>query len=444
MSREVLGAGWGAPWHCTVIGAAHQRKGVVCQDASLVRQLRAPAGQTLQLLAVADGHGGERYRYSDTGSRLACELAAAAIQAALQTTPLGNQGAWKRLLNHDLPAAIQDNWLRAIQRDWHQKPDAADQPFCPSLYGSTLGLVLLAPTWWGCTGLGDWDLVQVGSDGTELVSEEHPQPGGGEATASLCQAVAAARWAERAQLQPIATADHRFALLLSTDGVRKSCATDQDFLELCSQIVALGDGAELAEGLAEISASGSGDDLSVAVGSWGSSHSASRAGPSSQALGSTASLLLLVPLVLALGAVAWWAWSQRGSWIQTEQPTSITPALIDPRPSISQEAVRLCRDPRLIGPTLAQRKGQFSQLLSGALSRQDLLGAAHQDPLGGLIAWSQPSTPQPAASQPSTLPMPRPLQGSCPALEQALANQWRGLSQPRLDPAPAPTRSTDL
>jgi hypothetical protein len=39
-----------------VIGAAHQRRGVVCQDASLVRQLRAPAGQTLQLLAVADGH----------------------------------------------------------------------------------------------------------------------------------------------------------------------------------------------------------------------------------------------------------------------------------------------------------------------------------------------------------------------------------------------------
>ncbi len=440
MNREVLGAGWGAPWHCTVIGAAHRRKGVVCQDTSLVRRLRAPAGQTLQLLAVADGHGGERYRYSDTGSRLACELAAAAVQAALQTTPLGNQGAWQRQLNHDLPAAIQDLWLRAIQRDWHQKPDATGQPFCPSLYGSTLGLVLLAPTWWGCTGLGDWDLVRVDSDGTELLSEEHPQPGGGEATASLCLAEAAVRWAERAQLQPIQSPAAPFALLISTDGVRKSCATDEDFLELCSQIVPLGNGLNLAEGLAEISAGGSGDDLSIAVGCWSSPSTVSRVGAGSRTLRSAASLLL-VPLMLALGAAAWWAWMLRGGGIQAEQPPVRTPALIDPLPWISRQAEQLCRDPALIGPTLAQRKGQFSQLLSGGLSRRSLLGAAHQDPLAALIAWSQPSTSTPQQSvggrSTAALALPKPLPGSCPALEQALANQWRIQTRPRIEPAPA-------
>jgi serine/threonine protein phosphatase PrpC len=415
------------PWHCTVIGAAHQRKGVVCQDASLVRQLRAPAGQPLQLLAVADGHGGERYRYSDTGSRLACEQAAEAVQAALRTTPLEHQQAWQRLLSHDLPAAIQDSWLRAIQRDWQQKPDAADQPFCPSLYGSTLGLVLLAPAWWGCTGLGDWDLVRVDGDGAELLSEESEQPGGGEATASLCLAEAAARWAERAQMQPIEVHKAPFALLISTDGVRKSCATDQDFLELCSQIVPIGTGPELAEGLAEISAAGSGDDLSIAVGAWDSSSASSRPGLSAQAR-SVASLL--VPLLLALSAAAWWAWTQQKSWTRAGQPPAATPVPIDPRPWIRQEAAQLCANPRLIGPTLAQRKGQFSELLRGTLSSQELLDAAPLDRLGALIAWSQPK-------EPSSEPQP-PLPGSCPSLEQALARQWRSLSQLPTVLAPAP------
>jgi hypothetical protein len=442
VSRDVLGAGWGAPWHCTVIGAAHQRKGVVCQDFSLVRQLRAPAGQTLQLLAVADGHGGERYRYSDRGSRLACEQAAKAVQAALGTTPIDNHRAWQRQLSHDLPAAIQDRWLRAVQRDWQQKPDAAGQPFCRSLYGSTLGLVLLTPTWWGCTGLGDWDLVRVGSDGTELLSEENEQPGGGEATASLCQPEAAARWAERAQWQPIEArlAPDPFSLLISTDGVRKSCATDQDFLELCSQIIPIGHGPELAEGLAKISAGGSGDDLSIAVGCWGSSSNGASAGASSKAR-RRASLLL--PLVLAMGAIAWWAWTQRGSWIQTEQPRAGTPAPINPLPWIQQAATQLCRNPELIGPTLTQRQAQFSQLLSGGLSRQHLLGAAQQDPLAALIAWSQPSIPEPRASGPAASPpppLPLPLPGSCPALELALASQWRSLGRPGIGSAtPAPT-----
>jgi hypothetical protein len=56
--------------------------------------------------------------------------------------------------------------------------------------------------------------------------------------------------------------------LLNTDGIRKSCATDGDFLELCSQMVAINDSDQLAAGLAEISAAGSGDDLSIAVASW--------------------------------------------------------------------------------------------------------------------------------------------------------------------------------
>ncbi|MFN4866235.1 MAG: protein phosphatase 2C domain-containing protein [Cyanobium sp.] len=432
--------GWLPAWHCTVIGAAHRRRQVVCQDFSLVRQLRAPSGGRLQLLAVADGHGGARYRCSDSGSRLACEQAAEAVEAALQSASLDHLPAWERLLAEGLPAAIQAGWLQAIQRHWQQQQlhegHGDRQPFCPSLYGSTLGLLLLAPTWWGCTGLGDWDLVRVDGGGNRLLSEEAELPGAGEATASLCLNEAEARWLGRAQLQAIPASSPPFALLISTDGVRKSCATDGDFLELCSQMVGIQDPRQLEEGLAEISAAGSGDDLSLAVGRW-SPAAGQTPGPSravtlpvvSRPPGVPLALLLLVPVGLAMGAAAWWA-----------RPT-------DPLPVIQNEAERLCRDPGLIAGTLTQRRQQFSQLRDGSSDRQLLLARAAQDPLGALIAWSRPALPPPPVAEPSQGTMspsgseqPFPLPASCPALDQALARQWRNIVKSVSEPVyPPPT-----
>jgi hypothetical protein len=449
-----------------VIGAAHQRKGVVCQDASLVRQLRAPAGQTLQLLAVADGHGGERYRYSDRGSRLACELAAQVMDAALQSAPLDDLPTWERLLAEGLPDTIQRRWLQAIQRHWQQeigdrhgngaRGGAGDgEPFCSSLYGSTLGLLLLAPTWWGCTGLGDWDLVRVGSDGNLLLSEEAHHPGVGEATASLCLTDASSRWAERVRLQAIPAFNTPFSLVISTDGVRKSCATDADFLELCSQMVGIQDTDQLVQGLAEISATGSGDDLSIAVGRWSPS-----GGQTSEPRRAVTlppinlplrrrdlplSILLLLPVALAIGAVVWFARPQGWSWFSSGQTP---PKPMDPLLVIQQEAERLCRDPALIAGTLSQRRQQFSQLRNAATDRQELLASADQDPLGALIAWSQPPLTPPLLAEtlqdsipPSSRERPVRMPGSCPSLDQALSGQWRSHARPAAHPSvrmPAP------
>ena len=430
---------WLPAWHCTVIGAAHRRRQVVCQDFSLVRTLRAPSGGRLQLLAVADGHGGERYRCSDSGSRLACEQAAEVVEAVLQSAPLDHLLTWERLLAEGLPDAIQTRWLQAIQLHWQQQQQFHEgngdrQLFCSSLYGSTLGLLLLAPTWWGCTGLGDWDLVRVGGGGNRLLSEEAELPGTGEATASLCLSEARARWVERAQLQAIPASCPPFALLISTDGVRKSCATDGDFLELCSQMVGIQDPRQLEEGLAEISAAGSGDDLSLAVGRW-SPAAGQTPGPRravtlpviSRRPGVPLALLLLVPVGLAMGAAAWWA-----------RPT-------DPLPVIQNEAERLCRDPGLIAGTLTQRRQQFSQLRHGSSHRQLLLAMADRDPLGALIASSRPALPPPPVAEtsqgtmsPSGSEQPFPLPASCPALDQALALQWRTAARPASPPAVPP------
>ena len=65
---------WSQPENVTRTGASHLRRGDVCQDASGRQELTDRSGQPVQILVVADGHGGKRYTQSDVGSHLACKL----------------------------------------------------------------------------------------------------------------------------------------------------------------------------------------------------------------------------------------------------------------------------------------------------------------------------------------------------------------------------------
>jgi hypothetical protein len=161
------------------------------------------AGTPVQVLVVSDGHGGSRYVRSDVGARLACEVALRTVEQTLRTSRTGQAGSeseWRQWLAETLPQAIVQAWLEEVQRHWQaQGPQgsesvpaplpalaagsaeaaAAASPagFSPIPYGATLGLLVLTPRWWGYTGLGDWDLVQIEADllamgsGYLLVSE---------------------------------------------------------------------------------------------------------------------------------------------------------------------------------------------------------------------------------------------------------------------------------
>lgn len=394
---------WRQPRCCTVIGAAHRRRGQPCQDASRAADLTTPDGRALQLLAVADGHGNQRHWLSGTGSDLACRAAERAVRQALATTPLTAIERWRQLLRHELPAAIVQDWLAATAADWASRPEGSEQPFSPLPYGSTLGLLLLTPRWWGCTGLGDWDLVRIGADGAgQLVSEESTT-GAGEATASLCLPGAAALFAERAQLQALPAANGPAggqALVLSSDGMRKSCLTDADFLQLCSQLSAVEDPAELEAGLAQITAEGSGDDVSVAMASWAPGSLERASAPSGRLKHWALALLALLGGGLA---AAWWWWPR--------QPAAADPAAL----AVAREVARQCAAPERIRANLNQRRTQFAQLLQAAAApgRPARPGApapidAQRDPLGALIAASRQG----------------PLTG-CAQLEQELRLQWQ-------------------
>lgn len=375
--------------------------------------LSGPQAEPLQLMAVADGHGNRRHWLSHVGSTLACQQAERVVREALASTPLNDHAAWQQLLQEHLPAALVRGWLDATAADWAARPEAQQQAYTPLAYGCTLGLVLMAPQWWAHTGLGDWDLVGVvagggsaegsGSATAQLLSEEQDLVGGGEATASLCLAEAAALFPARTGLYPLASSDPPLLLVLSTDGVRKSCATDDDFLRLCSQLGNLTDAAALHAGLEQITQQGSGDDVSVALGCWGGWRSGLRSQPPWLLAG-------LLGAALLAGA-GWW-------WWQPQRPSPL-----------AQEIARLCAEPWGIQASLNQRRAQFHQLAGpgGAVLAERLRRDATRDPLGALIAASR------NRQQPDQ---------ACPALQQELAQQWRqtvatGAPAGRMPPGPS-------
>ena len=283
---------WQPPVHRSRIGAKHLRQEVVCQDASLSTQFQNRNGVPIKLMTVADGHGGARYWLSHIGSKLACEIALHQAERKLtrkllsHSAPTSTELAyWDKWLKHDLPGMIVKNWRNAIENDWDwydKSPKREAEGFSPYIYGSTIGLVVLTPHWWGCTGLGDWDLVRIRSStksspiNAELINSEDAFSTQRESTFSICKSDAVERFAERSSLKTIDRNEPPFALVISTDGVRKSCSTDADFLTLAHYLVSevpapsiSGECNVLDEGLDRITTEGSGDDVSVAIGIHG-------------------------------------------------------------------------------------------------------------------------------------------------------------------------------
>ena len=411
---------WVAPIGASRPGAAHRRSGRPCQDAVLCRELRGVDGQPVMLMAVADGHGGRRYRRSEVGSRLACETALAVAAAALAAAPGEGEGGWSRWLAHDLPQAVQRRLLEAVQAHWQGDPGEGD--FAPLLYGSTLGLVVMTPRWWGHTGLGDWDLVRVEADGVARLLQEENEPGAlGEATCSLCQPEAASLFARRAALHPLAPEARDFALVLCTDGIRKSCATDGDFLTLAAWLARSGAEATgtLPEALDRISREGSGDDVTVAIGRSGAPGEppAPPPPPASPAVPEVSPprprpqrRRPAIGLALAAAGAGWLALV----WPRTQPPPQAAHASPGLR-AARAEVERLCSQPATIPLELRRRRELFVALRQGRQDPGQLKAAAATDPLAALIAADLP------AARPR-----RPLQalGACPALLEALSRQW--------------------
>jgi hypothetical protein len=254
----------------------------VCQDASGQQTLVDRLGHPVQVLVVADGHGGQRYSNSDVGSRLACQLALKILADQFSQWSSNKDveiQRWRRWLASSFAKDFHQQWLAAVNRHWKQestKQGGPEESFSALSYGTTIGVLIMTPAWWGHTGLGDWDLVRIGPGGdVDLVNQEEDElQAGGESTYSLCLSNASTHFATRTAIYPITEKLSSFSLLLSTDGIRKSCSTDEDFFAIARYLCEGGQprvGAALKDlnaDLDRISRQGCGDDVSVAIGRW--------------------------------------------------------------------------------------------------------------------------------------------------------------------------------
>jgi len=461
--------GWSLPLHRSLCGASHQRRGLPCQDASLSASVRSADGQAIGLMAVADGHGGSRYWLSDVGSRLACELAIALASQDLSTQPMSGSDAQsldaiRHWLSTELPPRLVSRWQTAIRADWQSRslpPEHCREGFSSQTYGTTLALVVLTPRWWAHTGLGDWDLVLLSNTQADRIISEETLPGlQAEATESLCQSNAELRFAARTGVHSL-TGDQCQAcgVVLSTDGIRKSCASDADHLALCRYLLqeaqlqqtrTATEASNLDPSLERISREGSGDDVSVALAGFGClaperETSAPAAPPPLPALtldrvasrdpqpppsglgsprlrraerrGQRRRLALGVLLAAGLGSTAVLAWRQTTRPSAAEAPMRWS---AEDQPELRQLISDLCRQPQLIEPRLSARQQQFEQLRRHPAALE--AWRQHQDWLGVLIGLSRPGQP-----------VFKPLQ-SCHALAAALERRWQPLSNAKPKP----------
>ncbi|MET8683045.1 protein phosphatase 2C domain-containing protein [Streptomyces sp. NPDC004732] len=207
------------------------------------------AGGRAVVLAVADGHGSAAHFRSDLGAHWAvAEFTVCAQAFAREAARVGGDAAgWPALREEArrLPQQVGHRWhewalLYEANSPAHgarrlaaaERTGSRERPEAPDLaaYGSTLvGAVLTEHTLF-CWQLGDGDIVLVDGEGTPHLPLS-TGPDMGDETDSLCEPEP---WRKmRAHWQPF-TGGVPPCVLLSTDGLSKSFADHQGFLDFAT------------------------------------------------------------------------------------------------------------------------------------------------------------------------------------------------------------------
>lgn len=192
---------------CGVTGANHSDKGLPCQDASLAG-IHYYKGHAYTLLAVADGHGSERYSRSQLGAHFAVQAAAeAAARWMLFAVECYEQspGDWFTNARNDFGARfarmLRQAWERNVTEHLAAYPltEAEQQQASgQNAYGTTIALALVFRDQVFVGAIGDSTvLVVCDSGGGETAADLLAGDGSqalGLTTHSLASADAACRW----------------------------------------------------------------------------------------------------------------------------------------------------------------------------------------------------------------------------------------------------------
>ncbi len=135
-------------------GASHQEKGMPCQDACMAA-LQYYRGYPYTALAVADGHGSDKYSRSDVGAHLAMEAVRnAASQLVQGSVHLMEEKPKDWHSRIDLKYEMENRFAKTMIKSWHelvkeharQYPEMGVNPDAPpsvERYGTTVAVCVL-------------------------------------------------------------------------------------------------------------------------------------------------------------------------------------------------------------------------------------------------------------------------------------------------------------
>lgn len=218
----------------SVMGASHEKTGLVCQDSSAYEVTDHYA-----VAVVADGHGSKKHFRSHLGSKFAVEATIEAI-ARYYDDPADFESNFPKY--HKL---IIKNIQKQIISIWNKKMFAhlAENPVTPeekskftdeefeaippeSYYGSTLIAAIAGNGFTFGVQIGDGTLVAIFDDGEAVLPMEYNEAAPANVTASMCNSNAAGMFSsfytDKKKL---------IAAYVSTDGLYTSFGSEYDFLD---------------------------------------------------------------------------------------------------------------------------------------------------------------------------------------------------------------------
>ena len=261
----------------SVIGASHVKNGQPCQDASLCVK-----NEAYTLIAVADGHGGERYFRSDIGSRFAVEAADFLTEPAVldvlrnvkreehrESIILQLKKSIINLWNMNITVHVENNpftedELNAIPEKYAERYRGGEQ--IEAAYGSTLIAVLLTEKFILAMQIGDGNAVTV--DNAGMFAQPIPADENCflNVTTSLCDENAIESFRHSySDISPV-------AVLIGTDGIDDCFAGAEKLFDFYRVVLtSFRDKdeetakTELIDYLPRLSEKGSGDDISIGM-----------------------------------------------------------------------------------------------------------------------------------------------------------------------------------
>ena len=262
-------------FNLTKQGASHIKKNKECQDASI-----SVSNENCAIAIVCDGHGGDDYVRSATGSSLACNIALKNILYFLRDANSEELEAHHDKMLKTLEASIIAGWSEAIYEDYAQHPftekelsvlsEKARKKYLEgkidSAYGTTLIAVVLTTEFWFGIHIGDGKCVAINREskfGQPIPWDEKCFL---NATTSLCDSNAINNFRHFFSYKLPA------AIFIGSDGIDDCFNNNEQLYNLYRTVLysfATTDfdaaKADLEDYLPRLSAKGSGDDVSIAA-----------------------------------------------------------------------------------------------------------------------------------------------------------------------------------